>query len=80
MRVRRVLLKDDSQLWLSSISIWETLLLADRGRLSLGREPARWIDEALTLMPINEAPVTIDVGFRANHRSHRSDVLEKSKV
>lgn len=57
-RVRRVLASADHELWLSSISIWEFLLLAERGRVKLDRSAPEWLDAALLRAPVGEAPVT----------------------
>ncbi|MEH1998622.1 MAG: type II toxin-antitoxin system VapC family toxin [Nostoc sp.] len=44
-----------TELWLSPISIWETLLLAEKGRLSLQPNPVAWVDLALNTLEIREA-------------------------
>jgi PIN domain nuclease of toxin-antitoxin system len=46
-----------TELWLSPISIWETLLLAEKGRLSLQPNPVEWVDLALNTLEIREAPL-----------------------
>lgn len=48
---------DTTELWLSSISIWEVLLLAERGRISLQSDTTDWIDQSIKLLAICEAPV-----------------------
>lgn len=47
------------RLAISAITLWETLLLHDVGRLDLGAEPRRWLAEArasfsVTVVPIGE--------------------------
>ena len=56
----------DSELWLSPVSIWELLLLAERGRFTTpGAGGARkWIDQALTELPLRDAPLTREVALR----------------
>jgi PIN domain nuclease of toxin-antitoxin system len=44
-----------TELWLSPISIWETLLLAEKGRISLQPNPVAWVDLALNTLEIREA-------------------------
>ena len=39
-----------TELWLSPISIWETLILAEKGRLSLQPNPVAWVDLALSTL------------------------------
>lgn len=49
--------------WLSPLSVWEALLLIERGRLNVDRPAEEWIREALERAPIEEAAVTRDVAF-----------------
>ncbi len=67
-------------LWLSPISIWEILLLTQRGRLDLGRGVLSWIALALTKMPLREAAITLDVaremyGLELPHRDPADQFL-----
>ena len=58
-RVATALRSGKTELWLSSVSVWETLLLIDRGRLSVRSGTAHaWVQEALQRVPLREAPVT----------------------
>ena len=54
-----------SELWLSPMSVWEFLLLAERGRLKLhgGTTAHQWVDEAFSKAPIQEAPLTREVSL-----------------
>lgn len=45
----------NNELWLSPISIWETLLLAEKGRIYLQPDPFTWVDLALATLKIREA-------------------------
>lgn len=58
-----LLTSETVSLHLSSISIWETLLLAERGRLELRGDRFRWIRGALSESPVTESPVTIEVAL-----------------
>lgn len=51
------------ELWLSPISIWETLVLVEKGRLDLGGDPERWVERALEAVPLREAPLTFEVAL-----------------
>ena len=53
----------ESELRLSSISVWEALLLAEGGRITLRPDPRRWLRNALSVVPIVEAPITVDVAL-----------------
>jgi PIN domain nuclease of toxin-antitoxin system len=60
-RVARELDSTQNQLWLSPISIWETLLLHRKGRLKIPEGFSTWATRALTTMPLTEAPLTFEV-------------------
>ncbi len=72
-RVAAALQEKGNELWLSPISVWEFLLLAERGRIRVRRDqtPAEWVDRALAAAPVHEAPITREVAVRS--RSVRLD-------
>ena len=60
-RVATSLKSRSVELWLSPISIWETLILADKGRLALKPDARKWIRAALQAVPMVEAPLTNEI-------------------
>jgi PIN domain nuclease of toxin-antitoxin system len=50
---------------LSPVSIWEALLLAEKGRVDLAPDPWWWIRSALATRAIREFPVTHQVALRS---------------
>ena len=66
-RVAAALTDERNQLWLSPISIWEFLLLAERGRVRVhgGTAPAEWVDAALSRVPMHDAPLSREVAVRS---------------
>jgi PIN domain nuclease of toxin-antitoxin system len=66
-RVAAALGDDGNQLWLSPITIWEFLLLAERGRLRVrgGETAADWVKAALSRVPMQDAPLTREVAIRS---------------
>lgn len=60
-RVAQALRSKESELWLSSISMWELSLLVSKNRIQLDSELNTWIDEALRIAPIREAPVSFAI-------------------
>jgi PIN domain nuclease of toxin-antitoxin system len=54
-----------NELWLSPISIWEFLILVEKGRLAVDGEPEAWIARALAAVPCQEAPLTREVAIRS---------------
>ncbi len=55
----------DNELWLSSISVWEILVLAEKGRILLDLDPPVWIRTALKKIPIRELPVDHEVAIHS---------------
>jgi PIN domain nuclease of toxin-antitoxin system len=66
-RVTAALTDESNQLWLSSISVWEFLLLAERGRVRIqdGTAPAEWVEAALARAPMHDAAVNREVAIRS---------------
>lgn len=64
-RVRAAVRKLENELWVSPISAWELLVLAERGRVRLDDEPRRWVAKALAETPAQEAVFTFDVAVRS---------------
>ena len=67
--VRAALDSDDNQLWLSPISTWETLLLVERGRISVEGEPQALVSRMLNAGPFREAPLTHAVAQESRNLS-----------
>ena len=61
--VKRAFRSPEAELRLSSISVWEALLLAERGRVTLEPDSHRWLRKAMSIIPIVEAPITVDVAL-----------------
>ena len=57
-RVRTALEDPEAELWLSSISVWELLLLIEAGRVTVKGDPGAWVQDALRAGPFREAPFT----------------------
>jgi PIN domain nuclease of toxin-antitoxin system len=66
---RAVLLWREAELFLSPVSVWETLVLARKGRLSLSPSPREWILEALR----RSAPVAVPLTHGVVIRSEQLD-------
>ena len=57
----------DHELRLSPISVWEALLLSERGQVTLNPDLHRWLRKAMSIVPIAEAPLTIDVALASRN-------------
>ncbi|HEU4368842.1 MAG TPA: type II toxin-antitoxin system VapC family toxin [Methylomirabilota bacterium] len=65
-RVAEALADQDNQLWLSPVSIWEFLLLAERGRVRVrDGTAADWVEAALSRSPMHDAPLNREVAIRS---------------
>ena len=64
-RARHAMTDPASMLALSPVSVWETLLLADRGRVDLAPDPWRWIRTALATRAMRELPLTHEIALRS---------------
>ena len=52
-----------TELWLSPVSIWEVLLLVEKGRISLQVDPINWINQSLKSFAIREAPLNHQIAI-----------------
>jgi PIN domain nuclease of toxin-antitoxin system len=64
-RIRSALTGAGTELWLSPISVWELLVLAERRRIKLDEEPRQWVAEAIDRTPAQEAVLTFEVAVRS---------------
>ena len=72
-RVLKALENSANELWLSPISVWELMILVEKGRVVLNAEVGEWISQALKAGPFKEAPLTTEVALatREIRLSHR---------
>jgi PIN domain nuclease of toxin-antitoxin system len=54
---------EGSRCWLSSLSIWEALMLAERRRIEVDGDAESWIREALSRWPLEIADLSTDIAF-----------------
>lgn len=64
-KVRDALKSPDNELWLSPISVWEALMLVDRGRLSVTGDATQWVEDMVRALPRREAPLTYQVAVES---------------
>jgi PIN domain nuclease of toxin-antitoxin system len=64
-RVTQELEDQDNDLYLSAISVWETLILGEKGRLLLEPSPQEWVREALLASPIKDLPLNREIALRS---------------
>jgi PIN domain nuclease of toxin-antitoxin system len=54
-----------NELWLSPISLWEVLIFAERGRVSLQPDPVQWLHDVLHAVAFHEAPLNREVAIQS---------------
>ena len=63
--IRELIEADGNELFLSPISVWETLILAGRGRLDLSPNPETWTRDALKRFPTIEASLNTEIAIQS---------------
>lgn len=58
-----------NQLWISPLSTWEVLVLAEKGRIRLDPTAPEWLRRVFSAIPFREAPLTHEVAFHSRSRS-----------
>jgi len=72
-KTRALLAAPDATLWLSPISIWETSLLVERGRLELDTGPRTWIQDAIASSGVGEVPLNHEVALQSRELELKHD-------
>ena len=65
--VSSVLESRSSELCISPISLWEILILAERGRINLKPDAESWIRNMLREIPFREIPLTSEVAIESRN-------------
>ena len=64
-RVAAELRNPDNEIWISPISMWETLVLAEKGRIVLQPDPASWVRTVLKQLAFNEARINHEIAIQS---------------
>jgi PIN domain nuclease of toxin-antitoxin system len=72
-RVQAKLRDPKSEIWLSPISVWEFLLLAERNRIAVRGDAEAWVEAAFEKSPLREAPLNraVAMASRTVHVPHQ---------
>jgi PIN domain nuclease of toxin-antitoxin system len=65
-RVARILDNSENQLWLSPISVWELLMLTQKGRVRLNDDAVAWARRTIERLQLQEATLTTDVALETS--------------
>ena len=55
----------ENEIWVSPISLWECLILAEKGRVTLEPNPEKWVRGMMRKLLPREAPITSEVAIRS---------------
>ena len=61
--IRAILKNESTELFLSPISVWEAILLGERNRIAMKPNPLAWVKTALSVTPVQEAPLNNEVAI-----------------
>lgn len=61
--LRRTIIQNTTEVWISPISVWEVMLLVEKGKVTLESEPTEWISESLAVLKPMEAALTREVAI-----------------
>lgn len=66
-KAREAMQDPGARLWLSPISVWEFLILCERGRLKMKERtsPSDWLEAVQSRVPMQDAPLTREVALRS---------------
>lgn len=67
LQLQSAIVDFNTELWLSPISIWETLILAEKGRISLQPDPVTWVNLALKTLETREAQMNYAIAILSRH-------------
>lgn len=62
-RVAKSLDDPQNRLWISPISVWELLMLTQKGRVRLNEDAASWARRTIETLALHEATLTTEVAF-----------------
>ncbi len=63
--VVQVLEDEENELFISPITVWETLVLAEKGRIELAPSPNEWVAEALKRSQVKEATLSHNIAIKS---------------
>ena len=65
-KVSSELSNSTNELWLSPITTWEILVLANKNRIQLNKNnPSEWIKKIYSKIPFKEAPINHEIAIRS---------------
>ena len=69
-RVAAELENASNELWVSPLSVWEIITLAEKGRVILEPDPITWIRKVFSTVPLKEALLNNEIAIRSRRVAH----------
>ena len=66
-KVAEELESESNELWFSPISVWEILLLAEKGRVVLGNDNEKGVRKIFQHLPLREAVINMEVAIQSRY-------------
>ena len=54
-----------NELWISPITTWEIMILAEKGRIELNTDPTAWMESVLNAVPFRQAALNHEVAMKS---------------
>jgi PIN domain nuclease of toxin-antitoxin system len=70
---QKIIANNSNELFLSSISIWEVILLGEKKRLELSPSVQDWLDDALKALPVIDVPISRTIAMISRKLSFRNE-------
>ena len=64
-KVTRELENPANEIWISPITAWEIIILAEKGRVELSDEPVAWMQNVLDSVPFKQATLNHEVAIQS---------------
>ena len=64
-KVTRELENPANEIWISPITTWEIIILAEKGRVELNDEPVAWMQNVLNSVPFKQATLNPEVAMQS---------------
>jgi PIN domain nuclease of toxin-antitoxin system len=64
-KITEALENQSNELWFSPVSVWEILVLAEKGRISLGSNAVKAVREIFSKIPLREATLNQEVAIQS---------------
>ena len=61
--LKTLISQEATELWISPISMWEVMILAEKKKITLLGAPAEWIEKSLAALTVMEAPLTGEIAL-----------------